>query len=221
MLSRTRRRRRAAPVPRVRTCEYSPDIEVNTLLACFSRLSITRPLESGLMAKYITIAEFRNTPANIAIHRAFKYNVLQQTPSLDAVLKRHANMILWGALASARRASNKPVRDTALVDLICKLLINTANGDEDKNTTVLRKLFGATTTDEAQIKRLISSSRPESMIHKNYPRSSNVMTWRAVEDPSPENSPQPSVRKPTRRKPKSSEDLDAEANLIDTQRPRR
>ena len=173
------------------------------------------------MPQYITTIDLLNMPASTAVGRIFQYNVLHQTPAADAVLKRHAIMILSGHLRAARRERNEPqyTDDAALIHLICKLLRRRVQDHQDKTdrtTTILRKLFKATGYNDLQTKRLLTTCRPEITAH-----SSQITIRRQVTDIE-EQRPEPMEvieRRPARKKIKektynSPEDFERDIGIV-------
>jgi hypothetical protein len=113
---------------------------------------------------YITTVELQHMPATDAVARIFQYNVIHRTPHVDAILKRHAIMIMSGYHQAAMLAAGEPPTDKAFVEFICKLMIAAVddnNNSGDRASRIMRKLFGATTNDKLQANRLIKSCRPE------------------------------------------------------------
>lgn len=182
------------------------------------------------MAQYVTTIELREAPADIATSRIFKFNVIHQTPAIDAILKRHAIMIMSGYLKAARIKKGMPDRDTALIDLVCNLLVKQSTGHRDDSRVMLRKLFSRTVTNELQIKRLVNTCMPESLPHQSH--KFTQVDWRTAdadksdqqwdkdedeEDLKPTTSPPPRKPKPPQRRNRSGDDLDRAAGLVNWQ----
>lgn len=126
--------------------------------------------------KFITTVELRQMPASVAVARIFKYSVIHQTPHGDAVLKRHAIMILSGYLEAAMIKAGEPTSNTALVDLVCKLLVSSIDDrvkSRDRTDRILRKLFGIR-SEKLEVNRLITSCRPEPHLHGYAQRPSRI-----------------------------------------------